>query len=253
MKAFQPFLLLGIFGVFLFSGCEGPPIPQGVRQAELQELDLWRIGGPLYAPREYQRYKTALRKAKDDLIHESSRLFFLRDYGQVQAEFEALLKEGEGLRARIEIEKNSRALDVDNQIAARRAKIEKLRWLASIINEGYLAGKALTKAELLLAETAHLSKEGEFDAARERLTSLNDYLKVAQETLAPIFARYTDHALIVKWQRWVAETVAESQRRGKMAIETVHPSNCVQAIMQLRKGNTRSSRSGCTAGITRPC
>src|SRR5271157_1079531 len=125
MKAFRPFLLLGVFGSFLFSGCEGPPIPQEVRQAELQALDLWRVGGPLYAPQEYQRYTSALRKAKDDLIHESSRLSFLRDYGQVQAEFKTLLTEGEGLRARIEIEKNSSAVDVENQIAVQRVKIEK--------------------------------------------------------------------------------------------------------------------------------
>ena len=218
MKAFRPFLLLGVIGLLLFSGCEGPPIPQEVGQAELQELDLWRIGGPLYAPQEYQRYKSALSKAKDDLIQESSRLFFLRDYGEVQAEFKALLKEGEGLRARIGIEKNSRALDVDGQIAARRAKIEKLRWLASIINEGYLAGNALTRAELALAEAAHLSKQGEFESARERLQGLNGDLKVAQNALAPLLARYTDPALNAKWRRWVAETVTESQSRGKMAI-----------------------------------
>ncbi len=91
MKTFQPFLLLGVFGVFLFSGCEGPPIPQEARQAELQELDLWRIGGPSYAPGEYQRYQSTLRKAKDDLTRESFQFSFLRDYGRVQAEFQALL------------------------------------------------------------------------------------------------------------------------------------------------------------------
>jgi hypothetical protein len=65
MKAFRPFVFLGIFSLFLF-GCTGPPIPQEVKQAEILEHDLWGIGGPLYAPQEYQRYKSALRKAKDD-------------------------------------------------------------------------------------------------------------------------------------------------------------------------------------------
>ncbi len=106
------------FGILFLAGCEGPPIPQEVRQAELQELDLWRIGGPSYAPQEYQRYTSALRKAKDDLIRERSRLFFLRDYGEVQAEFQTLVKEGVDLRARIEAEKNSRALDIQTQAAA---------------------------------------------------------------------------------------------------------------------------------------
>lgn len=218
MKTFQPFLLLGVFGLLLFSGCEGPPIPQEARQAELQELDLWRMGGPSYAPAEYQRYQSALRKAKDDLIRERSRFFFLRDYGQAQGQFQALLQEGNALRARIEAEKKSRSLDVESQVAVRRAKIETLRSLASTINEGYLAGKSLTKAELLLAETAQLSRRGELEAAKDRLRRLDDHLRVAQSTLTPIFARYSDPALIAKWQRQVAETVAESQRQGKLAI-----------------------------------
>jgi L,D-peptidoglycan transpeptidase YkuD (ErfK/YbiS/YcfS/YnhG family) len=218
MKTFQLILFLGIFGVFLLSGCEGPPIPQEVKQAELQELDLWRIGGPSYAPAEYQRYQSTLRKAKDDLIQERTRFFFLRDYRQVQAEFKDLLQEGEDLRARIEVEKNARTLDVENEIAVRRAKIETLRSLASTINEGYLAAKALTKAELLLAESSGLSGQGELEAASERLKRLDDYLNIAQDTLTPILARYTDQALIAKWQRLVAETVAESRRHGKLAI-----------------------------------
>ena len=218
MKAYQLVLLLMGVGVFLSPACEGPPIPQEVKQVELQQLDLWREGGPLYVPQEYQRYESALRKAKDALIRERSRLSLFRDYRQVQAEFEALLKEGEGLRARIENEKNALAWEVENQIAAGRAKIETLRWLTSMINEGYLAGKALTRADLALAEAARLSQQGEFEPARERLKSLAGYVKLAHDALAPIFARYTDHTVVATWQRWVAETVAESQRRGGMAI-----------------------------------
>ena len=218
MKAIQPYFLLGVIGAFLFSGCEGPPIPQEVKQAELQELDLWRIGGPLYAPQEYQRYTSALGKAKDDLIQERTRFFFLRDYEKLRAQFQALLKEGEGLRAAIETEKRSRTSDVEDRIAASRARIDKLAQLASMLNEGYLAGRALTEAEVLLAEASQLSRQGELEAASKRLKGLEGHLKTAQGTLRPILARYTDQALIEKWQGLVAETVAESRRHGKMVI-----------------------------------
>ncbi len=217
MKAGPRFLLVA-FGLFLVAGCEGPPIPQEVRQADLQQLDLWRIGGPSFAPQEYQRYTSALREAKDDLIREGSRFFFLRDYAKVQAEFQALLKEGADVRARIEAEKNSRTLDLENQVASARAKIERLRRLASMISEGYLVGRALTQAELALAETVHLSEQGELDSARERVKRLNGYLQAAQDTLAPILARYADWTLLAKWKRWASETVAESRRQGKVAI-----------------------------------
>jgi lipoprotein-anchoring transpeptidase ErfK/SrfK len=218
MQAAPRILLLVVLGIFLVSGCDGPPIPQEMRQAEVQELDLWKIGGPSFAPQEYQRYVSALRKAKDDLIQEGARVSFLRDYGKVQARFQALLQEGEGLRASIASAKQARKAEVDGQVAACRAKLEKLRQLASVINEGYLAGIALTRAELVLAETVHLSEQGELDSARERLKSLNGFVTAAREILAPIVARYTDQALIAKWRRWAAETVAESQRRGKIAI-----------------------------------
>ncbi len=218
MKVCRPVVLLCVVGAFLLSGCEGPPIPLEVKQAELQELDLWRIGGPLYAPQEYQRYKAALGTAREDLLHARSRLSFLRDYGQVRAEFQALLKAGEELRAKIEGEKQTKALDVGNQLAAYGVQVAKLRQSASTINEGYLAGKPLTKAELALAEAAQLSTDGEFESARERLRAVSGYLQQAQDALAPITTRYRDRAQQAKWQHWVTETVADSHRRGKMAI-----------------------------------
>ncbi len=218
MKACRPFVLLWVVGAFLLSGCEGPPIPQEVGQAEHQELDLWRIGGPLYAPQEYQQYRAALGTAREDLLRAKSRFILLRDFGEVQAEFQALLKAGEELRVKIEVEKQARAQDIESQLATCRTQIAKLRQSASTINEGYLTGKPLTKAELALAEASQLSADGKFEAARERVRAANGYLQQAQEALAPITARYRDRTLQAKWQHWVTETVADSQRRGKIAI-----------------------------------
>lgn len=217
MKASHRFVLLGIFSL-LFFRCTGPPIPREVKQAEILEHDLWGTGGPQYAPQEYQSYKFALRKAKDDLIRESSKFFLFRDYGYVQAELRALLKEGERLRIAIQNRKDSRASGVERQIAAAQARIEKLGRLASTVNEGYLARRTLTKAGVALIEADLLHKKGEFDSAQERFNRLNGYLGDAQETLAPIFTRYTDQTQIAKWRRWVEETVSESRNRGSVAI-----------------------------------
>jgi len=233
MKAFGRFVFLGTFSLFLF-GCTGPPIPQEVKQAEILEHDLWGIGGPLYAPQEYQRYKSALRKAKDDLIRENSKFFFFRDYGYVQAELKELLEEGERLRIGIQKQKNSRASDVERQIATGQAEIEKLRRLASMINEGYLARKNLTKAELSLTEAELLCKRGEFDSAQERLNGLNGYLRDARDTLAPMLTRYTDHTQIAKWRRWVEETVSESRHRRNIAIVV---SKIDRRLILYRNGN----------------
>ncbi len=233
MKAFRRFVSLGIFSLFLF-GCTGPPIPQEVKQAEILEHDLWGIGGPLYAPQEYQRYKSALRKAKDDLIRENSKFSLFRDYGYVQAQLRELLKEGKRLRIAIQEQKSLRASDVERQIATCQAKIENLTQLASMINEGYLARTNLTKAELAVTEAEALYKKGEFDSAQERLKSLNGYLGDAQRTLAPILTRYTDQTQIAKWRRWVEETVSQSRHRRNIAIVV---SKIDRRLILYRNGN----------------
>jgi len=217
MMVLRYVVYLGILSA-VFVGCTGPPIPQELEQAEVQEHDLWKIGGPLYAPQDYERYVLALRRAKEDLARERSKFFFVRDYGQVQAELQALLRDGEKLRLEAEGQKNARAVAVANQIGLAQARIEHLGRLASMINEGSLARKSLTRADLALIEAQHLCQKGEFDSAQERLNRLQGYLKDAQETLAPILTRYTGHTQIATWRRMVEETVAESRRRSNLAI-----------------------------------
>jgi len=217
MIGLRRWVCLGILGVVLL-GCKGPPIPQELEQAEVQEHDLWKIGGPLYAPQEYQRYVLALRKAKEDLARERSKFFLARDYGQVQAELQELLREGEKLRLETEGQKNVQAVAVANQIRLGQARIEHLGRLASMINEGSLARKSLTQADVALIEAERLHKKGALDSAQERLNRLQGYLREAQQTLAPILARYTGHAQIAAWRRMAEETVAESRRSGNLAI-----------------------------------
>ncbi len=232
MKLFRRAICLGILSVSLF-GCQGPPIPQELAQAEAQEQELWKMGGPVYAAQAFHGYGAALRKAKEDLARERSAFVLSRSYDRVQTELQALLREGEKLRVAIQEGKQARAVAVENQIAAGRARAADLRHLASLINEGYLAGKNLTKADVLLLEAALLHEKGEYASAQERLDGVEACLSGAEQVLAPIVARYSGRAQIAEWRRMAQETVSESRKRGSLAIVV---SKIDRRLMVYRRG-----------------
>jgi lipoprotein-anchoring transpeptidase ErfK/SrfK/cell fate (sporulation/competence/biofilm development) regulator YlbF (YheA/YmcA/DUF963 family) len=210
-------ICLGILSLSLF-GCQGPPIPQELAQAEAQEQELWKMGGPIYAAQEYQGYALRLRSAKEDLARERSAFAPFRSYERIQGELRELVRNGEAVRATIQERKHARGVAVENQIAAGRSQLDELRHLASLINEGHLARKNLTKAEVALTEAELLHKKGEFASAQERLNEMLSCARGAQQVLGPIVARYTRRAQIVEWRRMAEETVAESRQRGGLAI-----------------------------------
>jgi lipoprotein-anchoring transpeptidase ErfK/SrfK len=217
MTPFCRVLCLGILSASLL-GCQGPPIPQELAQAEVQEQELWKMGGPVYAAQEYQGYALTLRKAKEDLARERSALALFRSYDRIRGELRDLLRDGEMLRATIQERKRARAVAVENQIAAGRSQLDELRHVASLINEGYLARKNLTKADVALIEADVLYKKGELVAAQERLNDLQSSLRAAQQVLGPIVTRYTRETQIAEWRRMAEETVFESRQRGSLAI-----------------------------------
>lgn len=210
-------ICLGILSVSLF-GCQGPPIPQELAQAEAQEQELWKMGGPTYAAQEYQGYVLGLRRAKEDLAKERSAFAPFRNYDRVQGELRELVRDGEKLRAILQARKHARGVAVENEIAAGRSHLDELRHVASLINEGYLARKNLTKAEVALIEAERLHKNGEFASAQERLNEMQICARAAEQVLGPIVARYSHKAQIAEWRRMAEETVAESRQRGGLAI-----------------------------------
>lgn len=210
-------ICLGILSLSLV-GCPGPPVPQELVQAEAQEQELWKMGGPVYAAVEYQGYALSLRRAKEDLAKERSTFAPFRSYDRIQSQLQELIRIGEKLRTTIQERKHARAVAVENQIAAGRAQIDELRHVASLINEGYLATKNLTKADVALIEADVQYKKGEIVAAQERLSELQSCLQGAREVLGPIVARYTRQSQIAEWRRMADETVSESRQRGGLAI-----------------------------------
>jgi hypothetical protein len=199
-------------------GCKSAPVPPEVKEAELQEHGLWKAGAEIYAPEEYKNYKRSLRDGQIHLVSENQHFVWFRNYKAVKTEFINILAQGKELDEKMQEKKRDISGNVASQIAFCRNRIETLRKLASLINEGRLSSKALTKAELLLAESCLLTERGCYTDAEEKLKGMSRYMDQAADAILPILNRYADNDKITKWRNWVHETVESSKRTQSYSI-----------------------------------
>lgn len=214
-------LIKTVFLLIAFSivtGCNRAPVPPEVREAEQQQLGLWKAGAEIYVPAEYKTYKRSLRDGQIHLASENNRFAWFRTYKTTKVEFTNILAQGKLLEAKVDEQKRSKSGEVANQIAFFRNKIETLRKLASLINEGRLSSRALTKAELQLAEICVLSERECYADAEEKLKGISKYTEQAANSILPILNRYADNDKITKWRNWVNETVESSKRNQSYSI-----------------------------------
>jgi hypothetical protein len=208
-----------IFTILLcILGCTASPIPPEVKLAEEQEHNIWKAEAQIYAPEEYKRYLISFRQANEGLIKEKSKFAWFQDYQTVQSEFRDVLTTGYILQGKILKQKNLKKESTFNQISSLKNRIETLKGLTEMINEGRLARKDLIKAELLLSEATSRYENNDYAAAEDKIKNSSGFIKVAEDAILPIFQRYADRNHINKWQRMAEETIAESKKRGVPAI-----------------------------------
>ena len=200
--------------VLCMLGCTASPIPPEVKLAEEQEHNLWKAEASVYTPVEYNRYLILFRQAKERLIKEKSQFSWFQDYQVVQSEFRDVLQAGYVLLEKILKQKNIKKESTFNQISSLKNKIETLKGLTEMINEGRLARKDLIRAELLLAEATGRYDNNDYVAVEDKIKNSSGFIKAAEDALLPIFQRYADRSHINKWQRMAQETIAESKNRG---------------------------------------
>lgn len=199
-------------------GCKGKPIPAEVQEAELQEKAIWRAAASLYAPEEHNQYLKSLREAKDRLIKENSKLPMLRDFQEVQAEFRNLLSTGENLLKKVEERKRQRTEAVSDQIASITKRIDSLKKLTRMINQGRFARSLLIRTEIKLSEADLQRQRGEIIEAEKKLTELTPYLNDAEDMVFSILERYRDPSHLEKWESWIKETIMESEKKKSLAL-----------------------------------
>lgn len=211
-------IFLIVFYISLLGCGRGETVPPEVKLVEDQELNLWRAEAHLYLPEQYSRYKSDLSKAKDDLVKINARFVWFRDYKPVQSEFAQVLKQGEELLKRLEAEKKQKAEVLLEQINSTQDSIANIKKLTHVINEGRLSRGNITKAEVILREARTLYENGKFIDSEQKLKDLQAYMADAEEAMTPIFNRYKDRDMIVKWKSWAEDSIRESRERGVYSI-----------------------------------
>lgn len=208
--------LLSVLSIFI--GCENAPVPPEVSNVEIQEHDLWKAGAIIYAPEEYSVYKEYLRSGKDLLVKENQRFAWFRDYRSVKEQFIHISLEGDRIFQKIRNKKQTSSDNVTSKIIFFRSRIETLRKLSSLINEGRYSSRALTKAEVMLAESRILNEKGQYQQAEEKIRGVSRYTTEAIEALHPVINRYIDNPRITKWRAWVNETIEDSKKKNVLSI-----------------------------------
>ncbi len=222
--------------LFAASGCSTPPDPPEIAQAHQQDQLLWRAGANTFLKSQYDDYVALLRQANANFTKERSQFALLIDYEEIVAEFQRILGIGNDLHSRLEAVKKAKFDALIQQVGDHRARLKNLKYASSLINEGRLARKSLTKAELLLTEIQSLSAQGDILTAEDKIVAIPPHLEKAEAALLPIIGRYADKDQVRKWRSWVDSTIAESRENRSKAIivnkikKTLHVYNAGKLI-----------------------
>lgn len=211
-------LVVCLFLVLVATGCKGKPVPPEVQEAELQERALWGAGAAIYTPEEYDQYLKSLRAAKDQIIKEKAKFPLLQNYQEAQMAFQALLRTGEDLLVKLEHQKLRRTEAISIQIASFTKRINTVKELSRMINQGRFARSLLIHTELKVREGDLLYRKGDLIEAEKKLKEAIPYLRDAEDLVFSVLDRYRDKSLLGKWETWIRETISESKQNGAYAI-----------------------------------
>ncbi|MBI4844038.1 MAG: L,D-transpeptidase [Nitrospirae bacterium] len=187
-------------------------------RAEAQKDILWKAGAEIYAPEEYKGYLSSLKNGRDLLIAQNAKFGPFRDYESVTQEFRNIILRGELIKGIIEEKKGKLYFETAEKIDSLNSRVENIRKLSSMINEGRLSSHSLTKAEIYLGEARQLFGKELYNDAKKKIDIASRLVSVSVDALSPILKRYADEGQIAKWQGWVRETVNESKERGDYTI-----------------------------------
>ena len=207
-------LTLGFLLSLILLGCSSPLLPPELRLVEQMNHDLWKAQAHVYAPEEYQSYRATFNKIRDDLIKQDARFIWFRNYEPMAERLKATLKDGEEILTKVQERKEATKVNTIRQLSELEERMKRLDRLSLTINEGRLARRNLTKADLMIKEAGFFLDRGDYDGAGSRLTRASSYIKASENILIPIFNRYTNKTLREKWKRWADEVVAESREKG---------------------------------------
>jgi hypothetical protein len=118
----------------------------------------------------------------------------------------------------VEDQKRMRSEAISGQISSIKKKIDIVKKLSRMINQGHFARSLLIRTELKLGEADLQHKKGEILEAEKRLTELTPYLRDAEDMVFSILERYRDPSHLQKWEGWIKEAISESEKNGIFSV-----------------------------------
>lgn len=175
------------------------------------EQDLWRAGGSLFIPRDYEAFRAGLKSAGGRIEAEEARFGWFRDYSRIEADLQKLVAEGEALLRRIDDDKAARAKTFALSAETLAARIESLHRITQYFNENDDIRKNASQAEIKLVEARMLVSKEKYEPAAAAAAAGEVFLERAEEAAVRLLERYLDSGQLAKWKRWAEEAVKESQ------------------------------------------
>ncbi len=207
-----------VLGLITCIACNTPPAPPEAARAAALEQDLWRAGGSLFTPGEYEEFKAGLKSAGERIGTEEAKFGWFRDYAPVQAELKRLVAEGEALLRRIKNDKAAKARTFALSAETLAARIESLHRITQYFNENDDVRKNVSQAEIKLSEARMLVAKEKYELASAIAGEGGLFLDRAEEAAVRLFDRYLDSGQLAKWRRWADAAVEESLTNSAVTI-----------------------------------
>ncbi len=210
-------LFLFVFTLGL-GACHPVPAPREVDLAERLDEELREAGAPALAPEAYAAHAAALAAAREVVARERASFVFLRDWVRVGDLYRELVAQERQLLARVAEVRSARSAALGERIEEERGRGSLLRELTTRMNEGRLARRNLTRAELALDDAERALASGDLDAGAAAVGRAESFHGAAERTLAPTVCRYLDPDQVARWRQYAQEAVSESARTGGLTL-----------------------------------
>lgn len=216
-RAFFWSILLILPGIGPIGCSEAPPM-QELEQVAKIEKTLWKIGAKEFAPEEYLRYQENFEAVKEDLSREQAKWVIVRGYDEIRNHLTTLSSEGQALLRAVSLKRNETRDKAVQEVQSVETIAGQLRERSSKLFVTAPARKKAVQAELLLAEARQDLTEGRYRDAYEQAKRARALLDPADREIDATLDRYKDRRNLIRWRRWVNQTLDWSRRTGSLAI-----------------------------------
>ncbi|WDT81206.1 MAG: L,D-transpeptidase [Candidatus Manganitrophus sp.] len=142
----------------------------------------------------------------------------IREYDEIRNHLTSLSSEGEILLQSVSLKKNKTRDSAVEEVRSVETLANRLREQSEKLFLTRPARKKAVQAELLLGEARHDIDEGRYRAAREQAKRARTFLEPAEREINATLNRYLERKNVIRWRRWVRETLDWSRRNAAPVI-----------------------------------